>query len=180
MSSQALTLNPILPPTQVLSQLHTGQLLRVDAAHGSILIVCHRHHAEIVGPGAAVGGILDIDCRRVIPIGRVSLACPESHEERKKAFLLRQKWIHITQKVAAHPVPLKRAKAILTLLEQYCGLETTEQLPEDVLGQLVGVLPQTMVVARKDRRRTEQLGTSSLMVMKVPALQESTLPFARA
>jgi len=26
------------------------------------LILCKRYHAELVGPGAAVGGLLDIDC----------------------------------------------------------------------------------------------------------------------
>lgn len=157
MSSQALTLNPILPPTQVLSHLHTGQLLRVDAPRGSALIICHRHHAEIAGPGAAVGGLLDIDCRRVIPIGRVALIRPDSHAERKKAFQLRQGWIQSTQKVAQHPVPLKRAKAILKMLERYCGVEATEQLPEDVLAQLVGVLPQTIVMARKVRQQRDRV-----------------------
>ncbi|MDY6782901.1 MAG: hypothetical protein SW833_10200 [Cyanobacteriota bacterium] len=151
MSSQALTLNPILPPPQILSQLRSGQLLRIEGKSGTALLICHRHHTEIAGPGAAVGGLLDLNCRRVIPVGKVALLGTESHEERKKAFVLRQRWIQKTHQVASFPVPLKRAKTILMMLERYCGSEATTELPDDVLGQLVGVLPKTMAVARQVR-----------------------------
>ncbi|MBD2577045.1 hypothetical protein H6G50_05045 [Oscillatoria sp. FACHB-1406] len=149
MFSQALSRSTILPPTQVLSQLHSGQLLRVDATRGNAIIVCHRHHAEIAGPGSAVGGLLDIDCRRAIPIGQIALTHPESHEERRKAFQMRQRWIKSTQKVAENPVPLQRGELILRMLERYCGVEAIAQLPDDVIAQLVGVLPETIVMARK-------------------------------
>ena len=151
MFSQALTPNAILPPPQILSQLHSGQLLRIEGKDGTALLVCHRHHTEIAGPGAAVGGLLDLDCRRVIPIGKVALVGTQSHEERRKAFLLRQRWIQRTHKAASEPVPLKRATTILMMLERYCGVEATAQLPDDILGQLVGVLPKTMAMARQVR-----------------------------
>lgn len=149
MSDRALSLNVVLAPTQVLSQLHTGQLLKVSGAKGSVLIVCHRHHAEIAGPGAAVGGVLDIDCRRAIPVGKIALTNPQSPQEKRAAFLARQQWISSTQKVSNDPVPLRRAVTILRMLERYCGKQATAQLPEDVVAQLVGVLPGTMLMARK-------------------------------
>jgi hypothetical protein len=147
MSSQALSLNPILPPTQILSHLHSGQLLRIDAEKGRGVIVCHRHHAEIIGPGSAIGGLLDIDCRRIIAIGQVSLVYPESLAAKRNAFLTRQKWIASTHKIAKHPSPLERATILLRMLERYCGTEMTDQLPADVLAQVVGVLPSTMIAA---------------------------------
>lgn len=149
MSDRALSLNVLLAPTQVLSQLHTGQLLKVNGAKGSVLIVCHRHHAEVAGPGSAVGGLLDIDCHRAIPVGRISLTAPQSPSEKRDAFLTRQQWISSTQQVSNDPVPLRRAVTILKMLERYCGQKATAQLSEDVVAQLVGVLPRTMLMARK-------------------------------
>jgi len=170
MSDRSLSLNVILAPTQVLSQLHTGQLLKVSGTKGSALIVCHRHHAEIAGPGSAVGGLLDIDCRRAIPVGKIALAAPQSHSEKRSAFLTRQKWIGSTQRVANDPVPLRRAAIILRMLERYCGAKATAQLPEDVVGQLVGVLPGTVLMARQIAR---QKGAKTK-----PAAGESETPSA--
>ncbi|MBE9114873.1 hypothetical protein IQ249_03080 [Lusitaniella coriacea LEGE 07157] len=167
MSSNALTLHPILPPTQVLSHLHSGQLLRIDAPRGSAMIICHRHHAEIAGPGAAIGGVLDIDCYRAIPIGKVALVYPESAMERREAFLVRHQWIESTQRVANYPVPLQRATIILKMLRKYCGAEAFSYLPDDAIAQLVGVLPQTIVTARKhlDRLTRKSVSrTSSIAV----------------
>lgn len=77
--------------TQVLTQLSSGQILTIDSRCRGGLILCKRHHAEFAGYGAAVGGICDIDCNRIIPIGEVSLIHPESFLERQKAFKMRQR-----------------------------------------------------------------------------------------
>lgn len=147
MSSQALSLNPLLPPTQILSHLHSGQLLRIDAQPGNGVIICHRHHADILGPGAAVGGLLDLDCRRIVTLGQVSLVYPDSLAEKRQAFQTRQKWIASTGKIAKHPSALQRATILLRMLERYCGTEATTQLPANVLSHIVGVLPSTMETA---------------------------------
>lgn len=167
MSNQALSVNPILPPTQILSHLHSGQLLRIEAQSGNGVIVCHRHYAQILGPGAAVGGIFDLDGRRIITIGQISLVHPESLAEKRQAFLTRKKWITSTQKIANHPSALQRATILLRMLERYCGIETTMQLPAAILAQVVGVLPGTMETAcqiAQQRHNQKQPASRSLVM----------------
>jgi len=149
MSGRALSLNPIFSPTQVLGQLRSGQLFYVLAAPGNALILCHPHHAEIVGPNAAVGGALDIDCHRIIPLGKAALTYPESYLKRREAFVTRRQWICATQKVVDCPVPLKRARAILIVTAKYCGWSVVRELEDEVLAQIVGVLPDTIALARR-------------------------------
>jgi len=146
MSHQALI--PIIQPTQILAQLRSGQILCVKGGRGSALIICHRHYAELAGSGAAVGGSFDIDCGRIIPIGNVSLVYPESRAERQKAYVMRQQWIGFTQKAMESSVPLQRAKNLLFLLCKYFDPEMIKRLPDEVLAQMVGVLPKTMRMAR--------------------------------
>lgn len=149
MTDKALVRKPITQPTDILDRLQTGQLLRVSASRGNAIIICHRHHSELAGPGAAVGGFLDLDCDRVITVGRISLVYPESPRERQQAYELRQRWLMITQCAMESWVPLKRAKRLIIILHKYFDRQPIEQLPDEVLAQLVGVLPKTMGLARQ-------------------------------
>jgi len=149
MTDQALVRRPIIQPTEILNQLHSGQLLRVNGCRGNALIICHRHHAELAGPGAAVGGPFDVDCSRVIPVGKISIVYPESPIERQKAYAQRQRWILFTQHAMESWVPLQRAKNLLILLDKYFDPQIIDQLPDEVLAQLVGVLPKTMSLVRQ-------------------------------
>ena len=146
---KALIPKPITKSTEILTHLHSGQLLRVYGRRGSALIICHAHHAELAGPGSAVGSIFDLDCRRVIPVGSPALVYPQTRDQRLKAFAIRQQWIFFTQKAMESYVPLQRARAILTLLERYFTPEIVNQIPDDVVSQLVGVLPKTLQMARQ-------------------------------
>lgn len=148
MPDRALSLNPIFSPTQVLGQLHSGQLFYVLAAPGNAIILCHPHHAEIVGPNAAVGGVLDIDCHRLIPLGKVALTYPESYQKRRQAFITRRQWICATQKAVNCAAPLKRARAIVLMVAKYCGWSVVRDLEDEALAQIVGVLPSTIATAR--------------------------------
>lgn len=148
MTNQALVCRPIVQPTEILSQLHSGQLLRVNGKPGNALIICHRHHAELAGPGAAVGGIFDVKCSRVIAVGKVSIVYPQSRSERQKAYALRQQWMCFTQQAMESWVPLQRSQNLLTMLHQYFASPLIEQLPDEVLAQLIGVLPTTIGMVR--------------------------------
>jgi hypothetical protein len=64
-----------------------NELLIVSPHRRNGLILFKRYHAEFAGPGAAVGGLIDRDCQRVLPIGNLSLISPESSEERQRAYL---------------------------------------------------------------------------------------------
>jgi len=121
----------------------------VDSRRRGGIILCKRHHAEFAGPGSAVGGACDIDCCRMIPIGDVAMIHPESYQDRQKAYLMRQRWFRFTQKAMESSVPLKRAYAILVMLEKYFGAESTSSVPDEIICQLVGVLPKTVTMARQ-------------------------------
>lgn len=148
MTDQALVRRPILQTTEILNQLQSGQLFRVNGTPGNALVICHRHHAELAGPGAAVGGSFDVDCRRVIPVGKVSIVYPASRSDRRKAYATRQQWIVFTQKAMEDLVPLQRAHKILILLHKYFDPQVIDQLPDEAIAQLVGVFPKTIGLVR--------------------------------
>lgn len=149
MSEQALILRPIVQPTEIVAQLQSGQLLRVSGDRGNAIIICHRHHAELAGPGAAVGGVLDLDCSRVIPVGTIALVYPQCRRERQQAYLLRQRWTLFTQEPMKSWVPLQRAEKLLIMLNKYFEPSVIDPLSDEVLAQLVGVLPKTIGMMRQ-------------------------------
>lgn len=159
MNNQSLTRRPITQPTEILNQLQSGQLLRVNGRRGNAIIICHRHHAELAGPGSAVGGVFDVDCRRVIPVGKISIVYPESRSDRQQAYALRQQWFLFTQRAMESWVPLQRARNLLLLLYKYFNPQIIDELPDEVLAMLVGVLPKTIAMARqslKSQRTSKQ------------------------
>lgn len=152
---------------QVLTQLSSGQILTIDSRCRGGIILCKRHHAEFAGYGAAVGGSCDIDCNRVIPIGDVRLIHPESFLDRQKAFIMRQRWFRFTQKAMESSVPLQRAHIILVMLEKYFGTEAVNSISDDVICQLIGVLPKTVTMARQYKVNQAQTEQSNISVVAV-------------
>lgn len=136
-------------PSEILTQLNSGQLLVVDSRRRCGLIILKRFHAEFAGPGAAVGGIFDLDCQQTIPIGDLVLLYPESYSERQKAFTTRRQWIRVMEQIAAQPVPLQRAQMLLTQFQHYFDRDTVARLPEEAIARLIGVLPQTVRMLRQ-------------------------------
>jgi hypothetical protein len=120
-----------------------NELLIVSPRRRNGLILFKRYHAEFAGPGAAVGGLIDRDCQRVLPIGNLSLISPESSEERQRAYLIRRQWVRLTIEIIDNLTPLQRAQRILHLES-----EQRAQLPDETLALLVGVLPETIRKAR--------------------------------
>ncbi len=121
----------------------------VNSRRRNGLILYKQFHAEFAGPGAAVGGFFDEDCQQVIPVGNLSLLVPDSHEERQKAYLIRRQWIRLTQQFTDNSVPLQRAQMILNQFENYFDANTIASLPDESFAMLVGVLPQTIRMARR-------------------------------
>lgn len=148
-SSKAIVSALSAQSNQLISHLQSGQLFKIHAPNGNLLIVCHRYHAEIFGHGAAVGGVLDLDCRQLIPVGNVLFRPIQDSEERKQAYQKRQQWLNASQRIIENPVPLARAQTLLRTLEKYCGSEAIEELSNEILSELAGVLPNTMAIARR-------------------------------
>lgn len=139
--------------TAVLSQLKSGQLLRVDPNRQGGLILCKAHHAEFAGPGAAVGGMFDLDCVRTIAVGDVALIYPASHQERQQAYRQRQEWFNSIQQPLMELVPLHRAQKILHLFAQSFDGKTVANLPSEALAMLVGVFPHTIAMAKQSLKQ---------------------------
>lgn len=137
---------------QVALQFPLPNMLRLGSHPGSGLILCKRHHAELVGWGSAVGGLFDAEVRDIIPLGEPTWICPDSFQARQHAYAVRVRWLKFMQQLTANPVPLQRAFKILYHLEKYFGIQAVQQLSNEVLGQLVGVLPETIAIARQSRK----------------------------
>ena len=132
----------------LIAQFKAGKLLMVSTKRRNGLIIYKSFHAEFAGPGAAVGSYFDVDCTEILPVGDLSLVCPDSQEDRQKAYLIRRQWIRLTQQLTDNPQPLQRAQMILNQFENYFGATIVAQLPDDAFALLVGVLPQTIRTVR--------------------------------
>lgn len=128
----------------ILQRLASQELLIVNSRRRNGLIIFKEYHAEFAGPGAAVGSFFDVDCHKVLSVGELSLIYSEDQEERQKAYLIRRQWIRLTHQLTDNPVPLQRAQMILNQFENYFGVDTVAQIPDEAFALMVGVLPQTV------------------------------------
>ncbi|MGH7998877.1 MAG: hypothetical protein ACREPR_05470 [Brasilonema sp.] len=135
--------------SDLLTMLLSGKVFIVNSRRRNGLILFKRYHAEFAGPGAAVGGDYDRDCRGALPIGNLSLLNPEFHEERQKAYLIRRQWIRLIKQITENPVSGQRIQKILDQFEQYFPPEIVAQLPDEAFALLVGALPQTVAILRR-------------------------------
>ncbi|NJR66199.1 MAG: hypothetical protein HC772_14150 [Leptolyngbyaceae cyanobacterium CRU_2_3] len=126
---------------KILQYLQNGHLLMVNSRRRNGLILCKSFYAEFAGPGAAVGGVFDQDCQQVIPVGKLSLIQPNSHEERHQAYLIRRQWIRLTQQFTDQSVPLQRAQMILNQFENYFDQDTIARIPDESFALLVAFYP---------------------------------------
>lgn len=134
---------------ELLDYIRSGQVWVVNSRQRNGVILYKPFHTEFAGPGAAVGGHLDLDCQQVIPMGKLSLLRPDSHQERQNAYLIRRQWIKLTQQVTDKSAPLQRAQLILNQFETYFDQETIARIPDDAFAAMVGVLPYTIRMARR-------------------------------
>lgn len=135
--------------TKLLETLKTGQTYLVKAPTGHGFLLCHRFHTEVIGDGALVGGAIDLNCQRLIPLGEPSLVHPESREERFSGYRVRESWIELTQRLIETDVPLRRARNILGMLESNFDREAITGITDEILASIAGVLPKTIAIARQ-------------------------------
>ncbi len=138
------SVNQYLKVDEVVEKLESGQLWVVNGRRRNGLIVLREFHAEFAGPGAAVGGDLDQDIVKIIPIGNLSLLEPDSHEAHQNAIKIRLQWIRLTQNFTDQPSPDDRARMILEQFKTYFDQTTVDSVPDEAFALLVGVLPQTI------------------------------------
>lgn len=132
----------------ILCQVKSGHILTVNPKQRNGLILCKPFHAEFAGPGATIGGSLDLDCREVVVIGQLSVQPPESYEDSHKAYCIRQAWNRLIHSFNQIESPNQRAKKVLTQLELYFGKGTVSQIPDKVLALLARVPLETIQAKR--------------------------------
>ncbi len=161
MEQESLNLNKSLiqnsQALEIIRQLQDRQLLIVNTRRRNGLILYKRYHAEFAGPGSAVGGLFDLDCLHVLPVGNLSLVSAETADERQRAYLIRRQWVRLTREITDNPLPLQRAQKILNQFEGFFDTETIAKLPDDAFALLVGVLPNTI---RKVRNTADRVDVS--------------------
>lgn len=166
--SNAVT--PVISYTDaIINYLQNGQRLKLHAPEGGLLVICHQYHAEIVGAGAAIGGLIDLRCRQLIPIGHLYFQLMESGKERQEACAVRKNWTRCMQKVLLEVEPSKRPSIILRIIEKHCGCSAAAKVPDQVLAQLAGVLPDRAMKARQvyssNRIRTKLQQTKASQIL---------------
>lgn len=136
---------------ELVTQLSSGQLLIVDGTRRSGLIIQKRYHSEFAGPGSAVGGFFDVGVQHLFPIGDLSLVAPapSAYDQRQQAFSTRRQWLRLTEQLTESTAPLMRASLLLERFSQYFDNAMIDVLPNEVLANLIGVMPTTMAIARQ-------------------------------
>ncbi|MDJ0706682.1 MAG: hypothetical protein QNJ46_25710 [Leptolyngbyaceae cyanobacterium MO_188.B28] len=146
--SASQSVSQLLEADQILNQLNSDQLWVVNSRRRNGIIIYKKFHAEFAGPGAAVGGLFDKTCQKVIPLGNLSLVPSTSHEDQQKALRIRLQWIRLTQNFTDKPVPLERAQMILEQFKNYFDQQIVDHIPDEAFAMLVGVFPFTVRIAR--------------------------------
>lgn len=134
---------------EFLACIQSGQVWTVNSRQRNGIILHKPFHTEFAGPGAAVGGRLDLDCQQIIPMGKLSLLRPDSHQERQNAYLIRRQWIKLIQQVTDKSDPMQRAQQILNQFENYFDQGTIARIPDEAFAAMVGVLPYSIRLARR-------------------------------
>ncbi|NJL49591.1 MAG: hypothetical protein HC929_21865 [Leptolyngbyaceae cyanobacterium SM2_5_2] len=132
----------------ILAKIRSQDLWVVNMRRRNGLIIHKEFYTEFAGPGAAIGGGLDADCRRVISLGSLSLTAPASLEEQQKALKIRLQWVRLTQNFTDKPIAVDRARMILEQFKSYFDQSIVDQVPDEAFALLVGVLPHTVRQAR--------------------------------
>jgi hypothetical protein len=134
---------------EVLKQIKSGQLLIVNPRRRNGIVIYRKFHAVFAGPGSAVGGDFDRLCTSILPLGKLSLLEPSSHEEQQKALRIRLQWVRLTQNFTDRPIPVDRAQMILEQFQMYFDQKIVNKIPDDAFAQMVGVFPETIRLARQ-------------------------------
>ena len=132
-----------------LSFFKSGQFLSLTPDCQGGIILQKPFYADFVGPGAAVGSSFDVDCTSVYVIGPVKFCASTIYSERQQAFQRRMAYSQQLQEILQVEAPFERAGLILRQLCQWVGAEAAQKIPDELVAQLAGLLPKTIVFSRQ-------------------------------
>lgn len=141
---------PFAQPVQSelpVSLFHSGQLLAIHPKSRGGLILQRSFYADLIGPGSAVGGYFDVNCKSVYLLGDLKFYVPETYEERRQAVQKRISCIKKQQSIILVPTAVERAEMVIDLLCRWLGRAEAQTIPYELMSQLAGVLPKTTTLA---------------------------------
>lgn len=127
--------------------LRSGQNLVLSPESSGWLILQRQFYAEVVGPGAAVGGTFDAQCQSVYVCGDVKLVSLGVDAERRMAYEKRMEQIQAMQAILLEFDPVQRGTRLIEQLIEWIGLQQTQQIPHELLCQMGGLLPHNVNLA---------------------------------
>jgi hypothetical protein len=134
------------PSNMPLHMLQSGQFMMLAPEGNGWLILQKPFYAEIVGPGAMVGGSFDVQSQSIYAIGNVHFVETSSEEQRQAAFQKRVEYIQSMQPILLEGSPIKRASLLIEQLVSWIGSGATQEIPHELLSRLGGVLPHNIAL----------------------------------
>lgn len=128
----------------LLQRLQKQEILVVNSRRKNGVIIYKPYHAEFAGPGSLIGGVIDADLVKILPVGELGVNFPENAKERISAYLMRRQWNRLIKQITEQPNPEERAQLILNQFEHWFDKQTMVQIPDDAFALLVGVFPETL------------------------------------
>jgi hypothetical protein len=128
--------------------LPSNPVLAISEHHRCGLILTNAHYAVFAGPGAAIGMSGELEFEEVVMIGEPQLVCISQHPARQRAYNSRIQWMRWLQRITSHPDAWQRTEKLLASFEAFFSPRIVASLPDTVLAQLIGVLPQTVQMVR--------------------------------
>ena len=136
----------------LLTHLQAKQNLVVNPRRRNGVILVKPYHAEFAGPGAFIGGEIDATVIFCYPVGNLSWLTSPGDNDLVKAYLIRRQWTVLLKQIVDNPIAIERAQVILNQLEHWFDAQTVATLPDQALAVLVGVITETVAIARQDAR----------------------------
>ena len=123
----------------------------------------------MVGLDAAVRDSIDTNVIAVYTNGEIKMEELAGFEQRKQAFQARDRYLESLLQVTGEYAPIKRAHLLLSQMEAWFGREEVEQIHDEWLAGLVGVLPRPIAAVRRLPREQEDVEASQAAEMAMAA-----------
>ena len=133
----------------------TKGVFAISPQKKSALILCRDYHAEFLGPGAAITS--QEQGKELVFIGSPQLLPIANSQDYHEAYSMRIQWMRWLNKLTQFSAdPFCRTEKLLSTLEVFFGLETVQEINNQVLAKLIGVLPQTVTQVRNSYHFTSE------------------------
>ena len=136
----------------LLMYLKAQRNLVINPRRRNGVILVKPYHAEFAGPGAFIGGEIDASVTFCYPVGNLAWLTAPVGTDRVKAYLIRRQWTVLLKQIVDNPIAIERAQVILNQLEHWFDAKTVAMLPDQALAVLVGVMAETVAIARQEAR----------------------------